>query len=108
LLGSAKFEYSPARAEGGRRRKMKNLKAEYPEHEKLQAVKDKSQAIGEFLEWLGHRHRRVWLCDYSSRYDAWFPLVASKEELLAEYFQIGLKALEKEKQAMLRALRERG
>src|SRR6266516_6765252 len=25
----------------------------YPEHEKLKAVKDASQAIGEFIEWLG-------------------------------------------------------
>lgn len=24
----------------------------YPEHEKLRAISDKSQAIGEFLEWL--------------------------------------------------------
>lgn len=24
----------------------------YPEHEKMKAIKDKSQAIGEFLEWL--------------------------------------------------------
>ncbi len=26
--------------------------SKYPEHEKLSAVKDQSQAIGEFLEWL--------------------------------------------------------
>ena len=26
---------------------------EYPEHEKLMKISDKSQAIGEFLEWLG-------------------------------------------------------
>lgn len=25
---------------------------DYPEHDKLSAIKDKSQSIGEFLEWL--------------------------------------------------------
>lgn len=36
----------------------------YPEHEKLQAVKKESQAIGEFLEWYGSNEeggvRAVW------------------------------------------------
>lgn len=30
----------------------KNSTVQYPEHEKLSAIKDKSQAIGEFIEWL--------------------------------------------------------
>ena len=29
----------------------------YPEHEKLQAVNEKSQAIGEFLDWLRDEKR---------------------------------------------------
>ena len=33
----------------------------YPEHEKLHAVRDKSQACGEFLEWLRSRYAlAVW------------------------------------------------
>lgn len=28
----------------------------YPEHDKLRVVRDKSQAIGEFLEWLEEKH----------------------------------------------------
>lgn len=31
---------------------MADRASEYPEHEKLQAVVDRSQAIGEFLDWL--------------------------------------------------------
>lgn len=30
-------------------------KPKYPEHEKLDAVQEKSQAIGEFIEWLSYR-----------------------------------------------------
>lgn len=36
---------------------------QYPEHEKLEAVKDESQTIGEFLEWLLSEHG-VTLCRY--------------------------------------------
>ena len=28
--------------------------SKYPEHEKLSAISDKSQACGEFIEWLGY------------------------------------------------------
>lgn len=29
------------------------MERQYPEHDKLRAVKDKSQTVGEFIEWLG-------------------------------------------------------
>ena len=35
---------------------------QYPEHERLSKVKDRSQAIGEFLEWL--QEQRVTLCSW--------------------------------------------
>lgn len=35
----------------------------YPEHEKLDEIKDQSQAIGEFLEWLG-REKSIELCEW--------------------------------------------
>jgi ribosomal protein S12 methylthiotransferase accessory factor YcaO len=87
-----------------------------PECEKMRAVKEKSQAIGEFLEWLSaekgvhlaeyHRHTRGCLdheahlvCglleDHSVRWNY------SIERLLAEYFDINLDKVETEKQALL-------
>lgn len=42
-----------------------HAESQYPEHEKLLAVKEQSQAVGEFLEWLGERGVRLmeWLED---------------------------------------------
>lgn len=89
----------------------------YPEHQKLQAVKDKSQAIGEFLEWLqntkGFRLAQ-WMkvpdeSAFAAEGDEVDDLVQkfpSVEKLLAEYFQIDLGKLEQEKQAMLEQIRK--
>ena len=88
----------------------------YPEHQKLQAVREKSQAIGEFLEWLrnakGFRLAQWMKVPDESAFAAegdevdelveQFPNV---EKLLAEHFQIDLGKLEQEKQAMLDEVR---
>lgn len=79
---------------------------EYPEHEKMKAVKAESQAIGEFLEWL--RSRNVILCEYVEGRN--FPQHhelenKSEEKIIAEYFGIDLKKIDAEKQAMLDSLR---
>lgn len=84
----------------------------YPEHEKLAAVKDESQAIGEFLEeWC--QSRRMALCELvdSGRrrgFGATEPVleyvpVPDLQRLLAEFFDIDLRELEREKRAMLAA-----
>jgi hypothetical protein len=41
---------------------------EYPEHQRLEVVKDQSQAIGEFLEWLSEKGLRLtrWLPEYTN------------------------------------------
>jgi hypothetical protein len=54
------------------------MTAAYPEHEKLSAVKDESQKLGEFLEWLKgryvlaqvHSHDEGCLCDDPFHEDA--------------------------------------
>lgn len=97
--------------------------AEYPEHEKLRAVADKSQVIGEFiLEFLaqsgielarrhehtdechedGGRHRTCGLRDG----ELW-PCGSEREvrRYMAAFFRIDEDKLEAEKQAMLDALR---
>jgi len=76
---------------------------DYPEHEKLDKVEDKSQVIGEFLDWL--RSTRIFLCRYGKR-EIPYPIGETIEEILAAYFGIDLEKLEQEKQAMLEEMRK--
>lgn len=98
----------------------------YPEHVKLGRIKDKSQACGEFLEWL-LGEKGYTLGKYHTHTDACWPEGESHTErrricgtpdgvlypepyvlrkLLAEYFDIDEAKLEKEKQAILDEHRE--
>ena len=76
----------------------------YPEHEKLRAVRDTSQVIGAFIEWLEETGRTVakWMPHYGD--NALQPECAKTEALLAEYFGIDLQRLEAEKRAMVEEL----
>jgi hypothetical protein len=69
---------------------------EWPEHEKLHLVVERSQSIGEFIEWL--EGKGIWLESNGRR-------TPGISELLAEFFDIDQDALEAEKVAMLEALR---
>lgn len=110
--------------------------AKYPEHVKLAAIRDRSQAIGEFLEWLptykvlvsngeeafdpdfpeeqNEAYKEAEMpCAIGVR-DPWAmgggwlqPCYVKTEQLLADYFGIDLKKIEDEKQAMLQEIRER-
>lgn len=76
----------------------------FPEHEKLKLIKDKSQAIGEFLEWLGAEkglHVAQWISEHRL-----MPANYSTEKLLAEFFDIDLDKLEDEKRAMIEEQRK--
>lgn len=94
--------------------------SEYPEHERLKAISDKSQAIHDFLEWCGERG--LWLAErYCTRWDhpedprcedgecemsdKMLPTHQSDHTLLAEFFKIDMDVIEVEKRAMLDALR---
>lgn len=78
-----------------------------PEHEKLSAIADKSQAIGEFLQWL--EDRGISLAAYANKGDTFLsPYLYGREQLLAEHFEIDLAKLEKEKRAMLAELSGNG
>jgi hypothetical protein len=70
----------------------------------MSAVNDKSQVIGEFLEWL-QNEKSVELCVRNDLSDQLMPFRFSTEELLAEFFEIDLKEGEKEKRQMLENLR---
>ncbi len=84
----------------------------YPEHEKLKLISGKSQAIGEFLDWL-----EGGLATTTSRRSvglAWVPPGESlirwyhvpKTRLLAEFFDIDHERLEDEKMAILESIRQ--
>jgi hypothetical protein len=96
--------------------KGKEEESKYPEHDKLQAVKVKSQACGEFIEWLQHkkkielasRHSHTDSCEDAEgesrcglEQDQLIEHYGRMEELLAEFFGIDRKKLELEKRAML-------
>ncbi len=68
---------------------------QYPEHEKLQLVKEKTQACGEFLDWLIEEK-------------GWEPRGgggANVRRLLAEFFEIDQDLIEREKEHMLESCR---
>ena len=76
----------------------------YPQLAKMQEVQDTSQAIGEFLEWLGEQ--RIDLCSIiqGAGHDRWAPITDGTEKLLARYFDIDLNAVERERRAVLAAV----
>jgi hypothetical protein len=77
--------------------------SEYPEHNKLKAIREKSQAVGEFLDWLPEEG--ITLCSFSDENEHYYPCQLTIQQLLAKYFQIDLEVLEKEKQHMLEEIR---
>lgn len=89
-----------------------------PELERMSAVKDDSHKLGEFIDWL--REEKGWLfaayhkhdheCNRGHRCelrdDELVPQHTSIEKLLAEYFEIDLDKVEKEKRELLLAVRK--
>lgn len=74
--------------------------SDYPEHEKLGKITDKSQICGEFLDWL-RNERGIVLADWSQQSDILYPVHISTMNLLAEFFGIDPVKIENEKRAML-------
>jgi len=76
---------------------------EYPEHDKLRAVNDQSQAIGEFLDLFLPKVGIVLM--ERDKYGDYHPTYRTIQSLLAEYFEIDLDKIEAEKRQMLEDLR---
>lgn len=99
-----------ARSERDQEGEMKRTEpaARWPEHERLHAVADDSQKLGDFLEWC-QRQRLALMAwqDDPARGDggSWRPDRRGIPDLLAAYFGIDQAALEAEQRAMLEALR---
>lgn len=99
-----------------------------PECEKMAKVRDQSQKIGEFLEWL-RGEKEIVFCTYHQhskscydneedyedhkyarcgyREDDLAPAPIRTEEILAEFFDIDLDKIEQERRALLEYCRER-
>lgn len=76
------------------------------EIEKLLTVSDKSQIIGEFLEWL-QGERRLVICQSSDEYaDTFWPALVTINGLLAEFFEIDMELVEKERREILERIRD--
>lgn len=78
--------------------------ADYPEHVKQSQHLFAGQTIGEFLEWLSSQG--VMLMRYNEFSDEFESDHRSINQLLADYFEIDLNAIETEKRAMLDRMRE--
>jgi hypothetical protein len=77
----------------------------YPEHEKLAKISDQSQICGEFIEWLEQHHIHLCEPDRDNFRDRYWPTHKSIQVLLAAFFDIDLKRIDAEKEAMLDAMR---
>ena len=99
-----------------------------PEHEKLKEIKDQSQAIGQFIDWMSetygaHFYHMQTFTELSTdmygkprlhpdgsqkthKVDRLVGVGKSTELLLAEFFSIDLDKIEDEKRAMLAYCRE--
>lgn len=74
----------------------------YPQHEKLRAIKDETQAAYEFIDWL--QDQGIFLAQHVE--GEYSPVGTSMRELLAQWKEIDLDALENEKQQMLVEIRK--
>lgn len=75
---------------------------------KMCAVKERSQTIGEFIEWLNENGMQVCRLEgYEDSFrDEYTPIRESTEQLLANHFGIDLNEAENERRALLDYIRE--
>lgn len=84
---------------------MDEKKLQYPECEKIVACQDRSRTISEFLDWLQEQKYELCMWD-NTGVGTFYPLVTSKEKLLAEFFEIDLDKVETERRAILDDIRK--
>lgn len=77
---------------------------QFPQLAKMQAVQEQSQAIGEFIDWLGQNGMVICASEDGMRGGRFYPVMVPTEELLARHFEVDLRAAEKERRATLAAL----
>ncbi len=87
---------------------MKKELPKCPECDKMIAVKDKSEILSGFVDWLSENGYAICTLEIVEGFprDQWISIRKSFEVLFAEYFGIDLHKAEQEKQALLKAIRE--
>jgi hypothetical protein len=104
----------------------KSVRNKYPELEKVEAMRERSQPAGEFLDWLVNE-RGIILAQYHKHSDHCYtpdadgdpelhccsedvliPCRIGIEKLLSEYFHIDLEKVEQERRQLLEDVRKRG
>jgi hypothetical protein len=80
-----------------------NEPQEYPEHEKMMALKGQNNVVGRFLDWLDGEN--IGLAKWGPDGINMQPHYESKESIISRHFGIDLNKLEAEKRMMLEALR---
>lgn len=82
-----------------------SIEAKMPECGKILTVKEKSQIIGEFIDWLGEEkgiHLCKWVTEHTLDYAG-----ERIENLLAEFFGVDLVKVEEERRDMLKEMQIR-
>lgn len=73
----------------------------YPQHDRLRAEKHKTEIIHAFLEFVGEKWPRYELCEHTGG-EQWDTLtVRQRDKLMAEFIEVDMDELEREKRAML-------
>lgn len=73
----------------------------YPVSEKLRMVSDRSNEIGGFLEWLSfEKDISLVILEEGENFTDWKHVSQTTQQLLAEYFEIDLDELDKERRHM--------
>lgn len=76
-----------------------------PELDRLAAIHDDRTVISDFIYWLGTQgiHMMRWV--KSDDDEGWVPVGRDAEQLIADYYEIDLKKVEKERRAILAHVR---
>ena len=78
----------------------------YPQHATLKAVRYESAVIAKFIETLGLAGLAgLTICEYHEGFGEFRETMKSTEQLLADFFEVDLKALEAEKRSMIEEIR---
>lgn len=82
------------------------MKVKTPECDKLLKVSEKSQSIGQFLDWL-ENEKEFAICEHYETDGDYIPVSINIERLLAEYFGIDMEKVEKERRKILDSLQKK-
>jgi hypothetical protein len=75
--------------------------SKYPQLALMESVQVSSQAIGEFIDWLGENGMVICTSERGLRGSQFYPVLDSTEKLLARHFEVDLNVAERERRHVL-------